>query len=174
MEKKNKHRKLSSLSVGRGDASPGAPPRLGELWVTDPTPDSLRLSWTVPEGHFDSFVVQFKDRDGPRMVSVEGHERSVTISPLDSGRKYRFLVYGLLGKRRHGPLTAEGTTGEGSPCRGCPWSGGAPGEGCCGHLWWLSSWLLFGSGCLSGIQPISLHKPEDPVLQGTAAAQSHL
>ncbi|XP_055263164.1 tenascin-X isoform X3 [Moschus berezovskii] len=101
---------VEAKTVGRGDASPGAPPRLGELWVTDPTPDSLRLSWTVPEGHFDSFVVQFKDRDGPRMVSVEGHERSVTISPLDSGRKYRFLVYGLLGKRRHGPLTAEGTT----------------------------------------------------------------
>ncbi|XP_065768155.1 tenascin-X isoform X4 [Muntiacus reevesi] len=101
---------VEAKTVGRGDASPGAPPRLGELWVTDPTPDSLRLSWTVPEGHFDSFVIQFKDRDGPRMVSVEGHERSVTISPLDSGRKYRFLVYGLLGKRRHGPLTAEGTT----------------------------------------------------------------
>nr|XP_020765088.1 tenascin-X isoform X1 [Odocoileus virginianus texanus]XP_020765089.1 tenascin-X isoform X1 [Odocoileus virginianus texanus] len=101
---------VEAKTVGRGDASPGAPPRLGELWVTDPTPDSLRLSWTVPEGHFDSFVVQFKDRDGPRVVSVEGHEHSVTISPLDSGRKYRFLVYGLLGKRRHGPLTAEGTT----------------------------------------------------------------
>ncbi|XP_070634277.1 tenascin-X isoform X9 [Bos indicus] len=101
---------VEAKTVGRGDASPGAPPRLGELWVTDATPDSLRLSWTVPEGHFDSFVVQFKDRDGPRVVSVEGHERSVTISPLDSGRKYRFLVYGLLGKRRHGPLTTEGTT----------------------------------------------------------------
>uniref|UniRef100_A0AC11B5V6 Tenascin XB n=1 Tax=Ovis aries TaxID=9940 RepID=A0AC11B5V6_SHEEP len=101
---------VEAKTVGRGDASPGAPPRLGELWVTDPTPDSLRLSWTVPEGHFDSFVVQFKDKDGPHVVSVEGHERSVTISPLDSGRKYRFLVYGLLGKRRHGPLTAEGTT----------------------------------------------------------------
>ena len=84
--------------------------------MTDPTPDSLRLSWTVPEGHFDSFVVQFKDRDGPRVVPAEGHERSVTIGPLDASRKYRFLLYGLLGKRRHGPLTAEGTTGEGSPC----------------------------------------------------------
>ncbi|XP_015425341.1 PREDICTED: LOW QUALITY PROTEIN: tenascin-X, partial [Myotis davidii] len=105
----------SSVSVeaktgAHGDASPQAPPRLGELRVTDPTPDSLRLSWTVPEGHFDSFVVQFKDRDGPRMVPVGGHERSVTITPLDSGRTYRFLLYGLLGKRRHGPLSADGTT----------------------------------------------------------------
>ncbi|ELK23405.1 Tenascin-X [Myotis davidii] len=100
----------SSLPGAHGDASPQAPPRLGELRVTDPTPDSLRLSWTVPEGHFDSFVVQFKDRDGPRMVPVGGHERSVTITPLDSGRTYRFLLYGLLGKRRHGPLSADGTT----------------------------------------------------------------
>lgn len=97
--------------------------------MTDPTLDSLRLSWTVPEGHFDSFVVQFKDRDGPQVVPVEGHERSVTITPLDTGRKYRFLLYGLLGKRRHGPLTAEGTTGENMPCRArlCSWD--SPREG---------------------------------------------
>ncbi|XP_075411532.1 tenascin-X [Tenrec ecaudatus] len=94
----------------QGADSSGAPPRLGELWVTDPTPDSLRLSWTVPEGHFDSFAVQFKDKDGPRVVSVEGPERSVTITPLEPGRKYRFLLYGLLDKRRHGPLSADGVT----------------------------------------------------------------
>ncbi|XP_054425119.1 LOW QUALITY PROTEIN: tenascin-X [Pteronotus mesoamericanus] len=99
-----------AATAAQGDASPGATPSLGELWVTDPTTDSLHLSWTVPEGHFDSFVVQFKDRDGPRIVPVAGHERSVTITPLDSGRKYRFLLYGLLGKKRHGPLTADGTT----------------------------------------------------------------
>nr|XP_045246115.1 tenascin-X isoform X11 [Macaca fascicularis] len=101
---------VEAKTAARGDASPGAPPRLGELWVTDPTPDSLHLSWTVPEGQFDSFVVQFKDKDGPQVVPVEGHERSVTIAPLDAGRKYRFLLYGLLGKKRHGPLTADGTT----------------------------------------------------------------
>uniref|UniRef100_G3RB48 Tenascin XB n=1 Tax=Gorilla gorilla gorilla TaxID=9595 RepID=G3RB48_GORGO len=101
---------VEAKTVARGDASPGAPPRLGELWVTDPTPDSLRLSWTVPEGQFDSFVVQFKDKDGPQVVPVEGHERSVTVTPLDASRKYRFLLYGLLGKKRHGPLTADGTT----------------------------------------------------------------
>ncbi|XP_040500552.1 tenascin-X [Ursus maritimus] len=101
---------VEAKTAAQGDASLGAPPRLGELWVTDPTLDSLRLSWTVPEGHFDSFVVQFKDRDGPRVVPVEGHERSVTVTPLDTGHKYRFLLYGLLGKKRHGPLTAEGTT----------------------------------------------------------------
>ncbi|XP_040844319.1 tenascin-X [Ochotona curzoniae] len=94
----------------RGDASPATPPRLGELWITDPTLDSLRLHWTVPEGHFDSFMVQFKDKDGPQVVPVEGHSRSVTVGPLDAGRKYRFLLYGLVGKKRHGPLSTDGTT----------------------------------------------------------------
>ncbi|XP_046323907.1 tenascin-X isoform X3 [Marmota monax] len=103
---------VSTLGVtaARSDASPGALPRLGELWVTDTTPESLRLSWTVPEGHFDSFVVQYKNKDGPQVVPVEGHERSATITSLDAGRKYRFLLYGLLGKKRLGPLTADATT----------------------------------------------------------------
>ncbi|XP_023581296.1 tenascin-X isoform X2 [Trichechus manatus latirostris] len=101
---------VEAKTATRDANSSGTPPLLGELWVTDPTADSLRLSWTVPEGHFDSFTVQFKDRDGPRVVSVEGHQRSVTVTPLDPGRKYRFLLYGLLDKKRHGPLTADGTT----------------------------------------------------------------
>lgn len=89
------------------------PPRLGKLWVTDPTPDSLHLSWTVPEGQFDSFMVQYRDKAGrPQVVPVEGPERSVTISPLDPDHKYRFTLFGIANKKRHGPLTADGTTGE--------------------------------------------------------------
>ncbi|XP_057607673.1 tenascin-X isoform X4 [Chionomys nivalis] len=104
-------RRHSQVSVEAKTAtSPGALPRLGELWVTDPTTDSLRLSWTVPEGHFDSFVVQFKDKGGPRLLPVPGQERTTTIPGLDAGRKYRFLLYGLQGKKRFGPLSTEGTT----------------------------------------------------------------
>ena len=89
------------------------PPRLGKLWETDPTPDSLHLSWTVPEGQFDSFMVQYRDKAGrPQVVPVEGPERSVTISPLDPDHKYRFTLFGIANKKRHGPLTADGTTGE--------------------------------------------------------------
>ncbi|XP_049988745.1 tenascin-X isoform X14 [Alexandromys fortis] len=104
-------RRHSQVSVeAKTAASPGALPRLGELRVTDPTTDSLRLSWTVPEGHFDSFVVQFKDKGGPRLLPVPGQERTTTITGLDAGRKYRFLLYGLQGKKRFGPLSTEGTT----------------------------------------------------------------
>lgn len=127
--------------------------------MTDPTLDSLHLSWTVPEGHFDSFVVQFKDRDGPRLVPVEGHERSVTLSPLDAGRRYRFLLYGLLGKKRHGPLTAEGTTGEGVPASALPAAGEGigtvPGPGGGGHLRWLPlRWLSGPSPSSWGWSPL--------------------
>ncbi|XP_031820984.1 tenascin-X isoform X1 [Sarcophilus harrisii] len=86
-------------------------PRLGELRVTDPTSESLHLSWSVPEGQFDSFLVQYKDRDGQiQVVPVEGPERSITISSLDPSQRYKFILYGLTGKKRHGPLTAEGST----------------------------------------------------------------
>ncbi|XP_043427818.1 tenascin-X isoform X14 [Prionailurus bengalensis] len=87
------------------------PPRLGELTVTDLTPDSVSLSWTVPEGEFDSFVVQYKDRDGqPQVVPVASDQREVTISGLEPSRKYKFLLYGLAGRKRLGPISADGTT----------------------------------------------------------------
>lgn len=97
----------------QSDSSPGSPPLLGELWVTDPTPHSLHLSWTVPKGQFDSFMVQYRDKEGrPQVVPVEGPERSVLVSPLDPNHKYRFTLFGIANKKRHGPLTADGTTGE--------------------------------------------------------------
>ncbi|XP_047651406.1 tenascin-X isoform X11 [Phacochoerus africanus] len=97
--------------VPQTDPSPATPPRLGKLWVTDPTPNSLHLSWTVPEGQFDSFVVQYRDKDGrPQVLPVEGPERSVTVSPLDPEHKYRFTLFGIANRKRHGPLTADGTT----------------------------------------------------------------
>uniref|UniRef100_A0A2I2ZEW7 Tenascin XB n=1 Tax=Gorilla gorilla gorilla TaxID=9595 RepID=A0A2I2ZEW7_GORGO len=95
----------------QSDPSPGTPPRLGNLWVTDPTPDSLHLSWTVPEGQFDTFMVQYRDRDGrPQVVPVEGPERSFVVSSLDPDHKYRFTLFGIANKKRYGPLTADGTT----------------------------------------------------------------
>lgn len=102
-----------ALSATPGDASLGAPPCLGELWATDPTPVLLCLSWTVPEGHFNSSVLQFKDRDGPLVVALKDHQCLVAVIPLESGRKYRFLLYNLLGPNHHSPLSTDSTTSEG-------------------------------------------------------------
>lgn len=89
-------------------------PRLGEeLQVTSVTPDSVSLSWTVPEGQFDSFVIQYKDRDGqPQVVPVEGSLREVRIPGLDPNRRYKLLLYGLHQGKRVGPISAIAMTGE--------------------------------------------------------------
>lgn len=49
------------------------------------------------------------------MVPVEGPERSAVISPLEPNHKYRFTLFGIANKKRYGPLTADGTTGEWLP-----------------------------------------------------------
>lgn len=97
---------------------PPIKPRLGELTVTDATPDTLRLSWTVPEGQFDHFLVQYKNGDGqPKAVRVPGHEDGVTISGLEPDHKYKMNLYGFHDGQRQGPVSAMGVTGEwtGSP-----------------------------------------------------------
>lgn len=81
--------------------------------MTDGTPDSLRLSWTVAQGTFDSFVVQYRDPAGqPQAVPAAKDQREVTIEGLEPGRKYKFLLYGLHGGQRQGPLSVLGVTGE--------------------------------------------------------------
>ncbi|ELK23404.1 Tenascin-X [Myotis davidii] len=104
------------------------PPRLGELTVTGVTPDSVGLAWTVPQGKFDSFKVQYKDRHGQsRVVPVAADQREATVGGLEPHRKYRFLLYGLAGGRQLGPVPPEGTTApeEDTPA---PWqvATGAP------------------------------------------------
>ncbi|XP_026307329.1 tenascin-X-like, partial [Piliocolobus tephrosceles] len=90
---------------------PPEEPLLGELTVTGSSPDSLSLSWTVPQGHFDSFTVQYKDRDGrPQVVRVGGEESEVTVGGLEPGRKYKMHLYGLHEGRRVGPVSAVGVT----------------------------------------------------------------
>ena len=91
---------------------PPEEPLLGELTVTGSSPDSLSLSWTIPQGHFDSFTVQYKGRDGPQVVRVGGEETEVTVGGLEPGRKYKMNLYGLHGGRRMGPASTVGMTGE--------------------------------------------------------------
>lgn len=92
---------------------PPIKPHLGELTVTDATPNSLRLSWTVPEGQFDHFLVQYKNGDGqPKAVRVPGHEDGVTISGLEPDHKYKMNLYGFHDGQRQGPVSAIGVTGE--------------------------------------------------------------
>lgn len=92
---------------------PPEEPLLGELTVTGSSPDSLSLSWTVPQGHFDAFTVQYKDGDGrPQVVRVRGDENEVTIGGLEPGHKYKMHLYGLHRRQRKGPVSTVAVTGE--------------------------------------------------------------
>jgi syndecan 4 len=73
----------------------------------------VSLSWTVPEGEFDSFMVQYMDRDGqPQEVPVAADQLEVTVSNLEPARKYKMNFYGLHGGKHVGPLSVVAMTGK--------------------------------------------------------------
>ncbi|XP_032998055.1 tenascin-X isoform X12 [Lacerta agilis] len=91
--------------------TPAPQPSLGELSALDITTDSIRLSWTVPTGNFDSFLIQYKDAEGkPQAIPVEGVFRETTVPNLVPSRRYKFNLYGLTGRKRHGPISTDATT----------------------------------------------------------------
>ncbi|KAM8793835.1 LOW QUALITY PROTEIN: tenascin-X-like [Eudromia elegans] len=93
---------------------PPSPPQLGDLTASHVTPNSIQLDWTVPEGSFDSFTVQYKDAQGqPQVVPVDRESRTVTVSNLVPSRRYKFNVYGMWGRKRLGPISTDAVTGEG-------------------------------------------------------------
>ncbi|NXO45884.1 TENX protein, partial [Locustella ochotensis] len=53
---------------------------LRELRVSSVTPSSAQLQWSVPEGPFDSFMLQYQDAQGqPQALPIDGGSRSVTV-----------------------------------------------------------------------------------------------
>lgn len=88
-------------------------PHLGELVVAAVTLDSVHLSWTVAQGPFDSFLIQYKDAQGQlQAVPLNRDLREVTVSGLDPARKYKFLLFGLQDGKRHGPVSVDTKTRE--------------------------------------------------------------
>ncbi|NWU87925.1 TENX protein, partial [Onychorhynchus coronatus] len=94
-----------------------APPAravLGDLRVSSITPSSVGLQWSVPEGPFDSFTLQYRDAQGqPQALPIDGGSRSVTVPGLSPSRRYRFHLYGLRGGKRIDHVSTEAVTGEG-------------------------------------------------------------
>uniref|UniRef100_A0A8C0HHY5 Fibronectin type-III domain-containing protein n=1 Tax=Chelonoidis abingdonii TaxID=106734 RepID=A0A8C0HHY5_CHEAB len=87
--------------------------RLGPLSASDITHDSLNLSWTVEEGTFDSFILQYRDADGkPQVLPVDGGSRTVTVTSLAPSRRYKFNLYGISGRKRLGPVSTDTVTGQ--------------------------------------------------------------
>ncbi|KAM8985758.1 tenascin-X-like, partial [Ara ararauna] len=93
------------------EKKPTTKPRLGELMVSNVTSDSVQLEWSVPEGTFDSFTLQYRDAQGqPQVVPVDGASRTLTVPGLSPSRRYKFNLYGLWGRTRLGPVSTDTVT----------------------------------------------------------------
>ncbi|NXB87512.1 TENX protein, partial [Vidua chalybeata] len=86
---------------------------LGELKVSSVTPSSVQLQWSVPEGSFDSFLLQYRDVQGqPQTLPIDGRSRSVTVPGLSPSQRYRFHLYGLRGRKKIDHVSTEAVTEE--------------------------------------------------------------
>uniref|UniRef100_A0A674HBQ7 Tenascin XB n=1 Tax=Taeniopygia guttata TaxID=59729 RepID=A0A674HBQ7_TAEGU len=86
---------------------------LGKLRVSSVTPNSVQLQWSVPEGSFDSFTLQYQDAQGqPQALAVDGGSRSVTVPGLSPSRRYRFHLYGLRDRRRIDRVSTDVVTAD--------------------------------------------------------------
>uniref|UniRef100_A0A8B9SV33 Tenascin-X n=1 Tax=Anas platyrhynchos TaxID=8839 RepID=A0A8B9SV33_ANAPL len=98
------------------EEEPPSQPHLGELTASHVTPDSVQLEWSVPEGTFDSFTVQYKDAQGqPQVLPVDGDSRTVTVPGLSPSRRYKFNLYGMWGRKRVGPVSTDLTVSHITP-----------------------------------------------------------
>ncbi|XP_024077750.2 tenascin-X-like, partial [Terrapene carolina triunguis] len=105
------HPPLSVPAAAPTEEVPTAQPSLGELSASDITHDSILLSWTVEQGTFDSFLLQYKDAKGkPQALPVDGGSRTVTVTNLAPSRRYKFNLYGVSGRKRLGPVSTDATT----------------------------------------------------------------
>ncbi|NWT63213.1 TENX protein, partial [Erythrocercus mccallii] len=86
---------------------------LEELRVSSVTPSSVGLQWSVPEGSFDSFMLQYRDAQGqPQALPIDGGSRSVTVPGLSPSRRYRFHLYGLQGRKKTDRVSIDILTEE--------------------------------------------------------------
>ncbi|XP_025029806.1 tenascin-X [Python bivittatus] len=96
-----------------GSPGPTPNPNLGELSVSDVTSNSVRLSWNVPAGIFDSFQIQYKDTENkPQLVPVDKETNTIVIYYLVPSHQYKFDLYGISGRRRFGPITVSTVTAD--------------------------------------------------------------
>ncbi|NXA80051.1 TENX protein, partial [Thryothorus ludovicianus] len=107
-----KHEKLQTEKLP--SETPLAQAVLGQLKISSVTPSSVGLQWSVPEGSFDSFTLQYRDAQGqPQALPMDGGSRSVTVPGLSPSHRYRFHLYGLRGRKKIDHVSTEAVTGEG-------------------------------------------------------------
>uniref|UniRef100_A0A8C5HM41 Tenascin-like n=1 Tax=Gouania willdenowi TaxID=441366 RepID=A0A8C5HM41_GOUWI len=93
-------------------------PEVQALLVSNVTPWSFNVSWTVDEDVFDTFVVMVSEVEGtgqPRELVLSGDERSMTIMDLAEDTEYKIEMFGLVLGRHSKSVLESVRTDMGSP-----------------------------------------------------------
>ncbi|XP_053330068.1 tenascin-X-like [Spea bombifrons] len=97
------------------------PPRLESFSVSDVSSDSVRLSWEVQDGDFDSFLLYYRDAEGnPKEITLEKELRTAEVDDLRPGKKYKFVLHGISGGKKGKGVIAETSTAKPSPASPSP------------------------------------------------------
>ncbi|KAM6170463.1 tenascin isoform 4-T4 [Rhynchocyon petersi] len=100
------------------EASTVQEPEIGNLNVSDITPESFNLSWTATDGAFETFTIEIIDSNRlPEMVeyNISGAERTAHISGLSPSTDFIVYLSGLTSSMRTKTVSATATTAMGSP-----------------------------------------------------------
>ncbi|NWS40678.1 TENA protein, partial [Probosciger aterrimus] len=93
----------------------GMHPEVGELTVSDITPESFNLSWTTTHGDFDVFTIEIIDSNRllePMELNVSGNSRTAHISGLSPSTDFIVYLYGISHDFRTQAISAAATTVE--------------------------------------------------------------
>ncbi|XP_071673420.1 tenascin isoform X5 [Patagioenas fasciata] len=95
--------------------STGAHPEVGELTVSDITPESFNLSWTTTSGDFDVFTIEIIDSNRllePMEFNISGNSRTAHISGLSPNTDFIVYLYGISHGFRTQAISAAASTVE--------------------------------------------------------------
>ncbi|XP_054218856.1 tenascin isoform X12 [Homo sapiens] len=100
------------------EASTAKEPEIGNLNVSDITPESFNLSWMATDGIFETFTIEIIDSN--RLLetveyNISGAERTAHISGLPPSTDFIVYLSGLAPSIRTKTISATATTAMGSP-----------------------------------------------------------
>uniref|UniRef100_A0A8C0BKY8 Tenascin n=1 Tax=Buteo japonicus TaxID=224669 RepID=A0A8C0BKY8_9AVES len=91
----------------------GVHPEVGELTVSDITPESFNLSWTTTNGDFDIFTIEIIDSNRllePMEFNISGNSRTAHISGLSPSTDFIVYLHGISHGFRTQAISAAATT----------------------------------------------------------------
>ncbi|XP_064435976.1 tenascin isoform X1 [Mirounga angustirostris] len=95
------------------EASTATGPEIGNLTVSDITPESFNLSWTATDGAFETFTIEIVDSNRfleTMEYNISGAERTAHISGLHPNNHFVIYLSGLAPSIRTQVISATATT----------------------------------------------------------------